>query len=400
MARQELEKVVAAQALEAAKEVLQHLQNWAVQLEEKGERKPRELSQLYGQVRRIRDYLNRSIGAHMHPVELDLNEEDCNTLASCCVFSLQGIGMTLRFTRDLASNERAWLEEKRDNLTKLVITLATEEIKVIPAPGGPKPPVPMARLAMDQVRRKVLHGVKEEEGGTEQGKKPREQPSDGGNEPEPASKPQIQTGAWTGGWSGKRHPLADSPTAESLSAGGLDRRKGDRRAADRHDGDLDKLESGVREEEDERHGGLTLDSRLIRDPRLRTMLVLDVRALERARAAKDYRLSAVHLCSVCEAVVVDVALARRGALDLKGTPENWKLDDVIRDLLGEKFSTSDRASLYHLIACRNLIRPSIQLHNPIVVTQGTLTKMIDFVQHLLVELGVCGSGSELPTKGT
>ncbi|MHC4079460.1 MAG: hypothetical protein ACYST0_13580, partial [Planctomycetota bacterium] len=310
-------------------------------------------------------------------------------------------------------------EEKRDNLSKLVVSLATEEIKVIPAPGGPKPPVPMARLAMDQVRRKVLHGAKEEED-TEKDKKLQEQPSDGGNEPEHAPKPKIQTGAWTGAWSGKRNPLPESSTAESPTAEGeevppskpdgdrrqydrleLDRRKGDRRAADRHDGDLHQLESGLKDEEDERHGGLTLDSRLVRDPRLRTMLVLDVRALERARAAKDYRLSAVHLCSVCEAVVVDVALARRGALDLKGTPENWKLDDVIRDLLGEKFSTSDRASLYHLIACRNLIRPSIQLHNPIVVTQGTLTKMIDFVQHLLVELGVCGSGSELPTqKGT
>ena len=128
------------------------------------------------------------------------------------------------------------------------------------------------------------------------------------------------------------------------------------------------------------------------------MLVLDTRALERAHMAKDYRLSAVHLCSVFESVVVDVALARRSELALKGTPENWKLDEVIRDVLGEKFSSSDRASLYHLVACRNLIRPSIQLHNPIVVTQATLKKMVDFVQGMLIELGVSGSANSKQVK--
>jgi len=123
------------------------------------------------------------------------------------------------------------------------------------------------------------------------------------------------------------------------------------------------------------------------------MIVLDTRALERARVAKDYRLSAVHLCSVCEAVVVDVALTRRDKVKLKGTPETWRLDEVIKALLGDKFTTSDRASLFHLVACRNLIRPSVQLHNPIVVTRTTLKTMIEFVQKLLIELGVCGSGS-------
>ncbi len=170
-----------------------------------------------------------------------------------------------------------------------------------------------------------------------------------------------------------------------------DRRKRTRRAMDKPPADLESLESDLQEEEEHKRGSLTLDARLVRDPRLRTMLVLDTRALERAHMAKDYRLSAVHLCSVFESVVVDVALARRSELSLKGTPENWKLDDVIRHVMGDKFSSGDRASFYHLVACRNLVRPSVQLQNPIVVTRATIKKMVDFVQRMLVELGVAGS---------
>ncbi len=416
MARQELEKVVAAQALEATKEVLQHLQKWAAQLEQKREQKPRELAQNYGRVRRLRDYLARSLGAPVHPVELNIDDDDCNSLASCCVFALQGIGMQLRYARDLASSDRAWLEEKRDNLHDLVLELATEEIHVIPSPGGPKPHVPLVRVLMNEVRNRTRPKAL--------GADDTPQDAASAGEGDSQEEPTIQTGGWTGEWSGTRNPLPstwegsevnqDSATSASdgLDATGAgtdiqrreldrcepDRRKRTRRAMDKPPADLESLESDLQEEEEHKRGGLALDARLVRDPRLRTMLVLDTRALERARMAKDYRLSAVHLCSVFESVVVDVALARRGELGLKGTPENWKLDEVIRDVLGQKFSSSDRASLYHLIACRNLIRPSIQLHNPIVVTQATLKKMVDFVQGMLIELGVSGSANSKQAK--
>ena len=159
MTCQELDKVVAAQTLEATKEVLQHLQQWAAQLEEKGEYQPREMTQLYGQVRRIRDYINRSIPAHTHPVTLDLDERDCNLLASCCVFALQSIAMQLRYKRDLAEGDRIWFESKRDNLSKLVLELATDEVKVIPSQGGPKPIAPAVRRVLDLIRAKLFKSV-------------------------------------------------------------------------------------------------------------------------------------------------------------------------------------------------------------------------------------------------
>lgn len=449
MAGQELDKVVAAQALEAAKVVLQHLQKWAVQLEQRGEEKPRELSQLYGKVRRIRDYLTRGMGAHMATVELDLTDDDRNVLASCLVFSLHGVGMELRYAKGLAPHDRAWLEEKRQTLSDLAVELATEDVKIIPSPGTTKQPVAVVRMVMDRVRKKIRGGgVETKTGGmggartggagmpgtmgapwTQNTEQPQDQPAGG------KPKRKIQTGAWTDAWSGHRNPLppvdGESPVAEEgpppVSPSGPDtggfspvlrdpgpqkpRRddmpRADESASDtesqtprfsRRKSDLEDLKAGVKEEQEQREleEALRLDSRLVRDPRLRTMVVLDLRALERARAAKDYRLSAVHLCSVCEGVVVDVALTKREKVKLKGTPETWRLDEVIKALLGDRFTTSDRASLFHLVACRNLIRPSVQLHNPIVVTRATLKKMIEFVQRLLIELGVAGSGTSTP----
>jgi hypothetical protein len=462
MAGQELDKVVAAQALEAAKVVLQHLQKWAVQLEQRGEEKPRELSQLYGKVRRIRDYLTRGMGAHMATVELDLTDDDRNVLASCLVFSLHGVGMELRYAKGLAPHDRAWLEEKRQTLSDLAVDLATEDVKIIPSPGTTKQPVAVVRMVMDRVRKKIRGGGTETTTGGMGATRPggvrpggpggaggggagmpgtmgapwtqkTEQPADQAGEGKPKRK--IQTGAWTDAWSGHRNPLppidGETPTAEVESppvsqsdpgTGGFsptlrspattgpqtprvaDTPVSDEQASDtesstprfgRRKSDLDDLKAGVKEEQEQREleEALQLDSRLVRDPRLRTMIVLDLRALERARAAKDYRLSAVHLCSVCEAVVVDVALTKREKVKLKGTPETWRLDEVIKALLGDRFTTSDRASLFHLVACRNLIRPSVQLHNPIVVTRATLKKMVEFVQRLLVEMGVAGSGT-------
>ena len=438
MARQKLEKVVAAQALEAAKAALHHLQKWSVQLEQKGDKKPRGFSQLYARARRIRDYLSRAMASHMHPVELDLDDRDCNVLASCLVFSLHGVGMELRYGKDLAPHDRAWLEEKREALSDLAVDLATEDIKIIPSPGTTKQPVAVVNMVMDRVRKKVRSvgtAAPRTQGGEEPGDKPART----------KAKRNIQTGAWTDAWTGHRNPLPNlhedepaanddeqqakeddhatggfgpalrDPSMHSLATGSTPRvgtggadpverstsgPGSGVRWSEAHDGDLEQLKSGVQEEQEEQEEqeGLALDSRLVRDPRLRTMIVLDIRALERARAASDYRLSAVHLCSVCEAVVVDVALTRRDKVKVKGTPETWRLDEVVKALLGDKFTTSDRASLFHLVACRNLIRPSIQLHNPIVVTRATLKTMIEFVQRLLVELGVCGSGSGSPSS--
>lgn len=461
MAGHELDKVVAAQALEAAKVVLQHLQKWAVQLEQRGEAKPRELSQLYGKVRRIRDYLTRGMGAHMATVDLDLTDDDRNVLASCLVFSLHGVGMELRYGKDLAPNDRAWLEEKRQTLSDLAVELATEDIKIIPSPGTTKQPVAVVRIVMDRVRKRIRGGGSEEPTGVGGGAvrggavggaglrgtmgapwdqdEPPDQPGQG------KPKRKIQTGVWTDAWSGHRNPLPpvdeETPAAQerpqrlgpgepgpgSGGSGGFGpvlrdpsvrspatqgpprQPSGERDMHEAHvsdsgsegprfgrrKSDLEDLKLGVKEEQEQREleEALQLDSRLVRDPRLRTMIVLDIRALERARVARDYRLSAVHLCSVCEAVVVDVALTKRDKVKLKGTPETWRLDEVIKALLEDTFTTSDRASLFHLVACRNLIRPSVQLHNPIVVTRATLKKMVEFVQRLLVELGVAGSGT-------
>lgn len=362
MACQELERSVAAQALEAAKSVLQHLRKWAFQLKSRHEHKPRELSQLYGSVRRIRDRLSHGMEAYGSPVEVNLDDEDCNVLVSCLVFSLQGVGTRLSYGKDLDARDRSWLEDKRRSLFDLAVELATEEVKIIPSPGTTKQPVALVRMVMDRVRRKVRAGV--------------------------------MTGHWTRQRTGPEpahETQTEARTDVDSSAAGLEpglneaQNQGDQGDQGNQGNQGNQEDLGGLEELEE---ALTLDARLLRDARLRTMVVLDMRAMERAQAAKDYRLAAVHLCSVCEAVVVDVALVRHDEIKLQGSPDTWRLDEVIGTLLGERFTTGDRASLYHLVACRTLVRPSIQLQSPVVVTRTTLEGMVEFVQRLLIALGV------------
>ncbi len=47
--------------------------------------------------------------------------------------------------------------------------------------------------------------------------------------------------------------------------------------------------------------------------------------------------------------------------------------------------------MFHLLSCKNLVRPTVQLTNPIVVTKQTWEKMLDFVHRFLVETGLSGS---------
>lgn len=112
-------------------------------------------------------------------------------------------------------------------------------------------------------------------------------------------------------------------------------------------------------------------------------MVLETKALNRAMDFGDQRLSAVHLSSIFEGVVIDVALQRRQELGLRGTPESWQLGKIVPVIFGSRFAGTDRNTVHHLVNCKNLVRPSVQLVNPLVVTRQTVVKMIEFVQCLL-----------------
>ena len=142
--------------------------------------------------------------------------------------------------------------------------------------------------------------------------------------------------------------------------------------------------------------GDQIDPHLIRDPRLRSMMTLDLRAYARAIKAEDYRLAAIHLASVLEGAVLDHAMPRVRDLGLSGPPDSWKLNKILAVVMID-FSAHDRALLAHLMGTMNMIRPSTQLGQPVVVTKKILEDMRGFVHRILGILGLLGSTRPVST---
>ena len=72
MIRQTVDKVVALCFLESAKSVLEALGRHRMEMAHDSIDPPRELATCYGGVRRVRDYLQRTISVPSDQVEIDL----------------------------------------------------------------------------------------------------------------------------------------------------------------------------------------------------------------------------------------------------------------------------------------------------------------------------------------
>ena len=71
MAHDRVEQELAAQLLEATKNVLDHLSRWKFEAHDRGEDVPREVARTFGKVRPLRDYLKRCASSYQ-AVDLDL----------------------------------------------------------------------------------------------------------------------------------------------------------------------------------------------------------------------------------------------------------------------------------------------------------------------------------------
>jgi hypothetical protein len=142
--------------------------------------------------------------------------------------------------------------------------------------------------------------------------------------------------------------------------------------------------------------GALVDPRHVHDPRLRALMILDLRAFERAVEAHDYRLAAVHLSSITEGAVLDHAIPRRTELGLVGAPDSWNPQEILINVMGEMVTPKDRSVLYHVFAARNLIRPTAQLVAPSVVTLQSLDRLLEFVRRALRHMGFQACSEEAP----
>jgi hypothetical protein len=398
--------MVAAQLLEATKGVLDHLRTWQTRLSQSGEEGPAGIPQIYGAVRRLRDYLQRlAVSSYTREVPVNLGPDEENLLVSCAVHHIGCIDLELQ-ERTHNPQDAAWLESARQSLSAWAVRLASRPVARIPSPDAVRLNTPTVRAVIAAIARAGAEAA--------QAKRPRPAAPDarlGGPAAPRLSSPRAVTAAGA--------PVAPTPlypTVEPASGAvppALDIRPGYEfpaaapvdfapatagidpfAAVAKHAG------GGAPVPRAGAGGGpegipyveLMLDPRMVRDPRLRTMIAMDLGALERTAAAQQYRLAMVHLASVLEGVVVDHALPRQKQLDIPGLPESWKIERILDKCMGDKLTSMDRPCLLQLVAARHLVRPAVQLNSPMAVTAATLDKAADFVRRVLSALGYTGLG--------
>lgn len=350
--RKTVGKLIANQACEALQEVMNHLQEWSMNLDGvSAPDRPGHLRADYGRVRRLRDYFRNLIRAHALPV-VDLDDEDSNQLVSCCMFSAENIETYMQKNR-VNDAQKKWMQDNLSNLYWIAMEFATAPVKLIDGPGHHKIPTNDTRRILNKINARVA----ESRAASCEENKSDEEP--------------VETNlAWDSSANVEEEAGDNMVVAQPLAAA-----RGDSTP------NTGSVPANL----------LDLDTQMVKDPRLRSILLMDLKALSLAMHAKDSRLSSIVLSAVFESVVADIALQNRSELGLQGTPDGWNLSKVVPAILGGRSSAPDRNTLFHLLSCKNLVRPTVQLTNPIVVTKQTLEKMLDFVRRFLVETGLSGS---------
>lgn len=394
MVKRQIEKVVAVHFLEATKEVLEHLSRWTVDPSSRVEA-PKGLGQLYGSARRLRDYLQRCVSAYPQIVEIDLSEDDENLLVSCGIHTLGRLD-TVDPSKPIRPEERGLNDEKKRLLIEWCQALATRPPQRIPVPNKIETTTPTVRGVIAMINKRFgspnarpMEILKATFG-------PNQVASDRGER-----KPLHSTGVVADFGSGIAQPMQQPHVAPTPQSPPL--------AADRWAQEALARESLSELAEEVAKSGPPvarprpsadlIDSQRLRDPRLRSMALLDLRAFDRAHELHDHRLALVHLGSIFEGAVIDYALSRRKELELTGSVETWSLELVLRKALADRFAATDKGRLVHLVAARTLIRPALQLQTPIGVTATWLAELQTFARRIFAELGLIGSGGVDMTPG-
>jgi hypothetical protein len=356
MVRCQVKKVVAVCFLESAKSAMEQLGQYRMQMAQKAFDVPRDLTSMYGELRRLRDYLQRCVASYPDAVELDFTPNDQNLLVACCRRSVELLDHRLENGKSLSGQEHEWLVRKLKVLSDWAVEFAQKPLVELPLPRFGSTTTG-ARALTTRINAKLYNST---------------------------GMPGFHSGA----------DLAQLPHSgvERASTGFQSERE---QSLPEDDSATPAPESPDDGAGTEGNGALRFDVRQIRDPRLRSLMVLDLRAYDRAVQASDHRLAAVHLSSILEGAVLDHAMPRRVELALTGGPDSWNPQEILLRILGEHCTPKDRGFIYHVFTARNLIRPTSQLVSPTVVTPSSLQKLTEFVCRALREMGfTTGAGAE------
>lgn len=351
-----VKKVVAICFLEAAKQTLEHLGAFRLELSQKGASGPAELPRLYGELRRLRDYLARCASAYQDSVTLELTDPDATLVVACCRRAVEAIEHRL-VDGAVPPDEREWLIKKRTVLGDWAVELAAKPLVELPLHRLGSGVGEATRALNARLQDKVFGDVGKRLWIVAPG----------------SSKPSLATGIEA---AGDAAAVGSKPASDPQDAGDVG-------AAAREPAAAASAEPA---------GGAAaatplLDHRKLRDPRLRALLGVDLAAFERCQAAGDHRLATVLLASVLESVLLDHAIPRRTEFGLTGPPDGWDLQELLQQAMGDAALPKDRALAFHLFGARNLLRPALQMVAPAVVTAASLDRLREFVERVLHTLG-------------
>ncbi|MBL9077024.1 MAG: hypothetical protein JNL08_05950 [Planctomycetes bacterium] len=349
----QVKKVVVVCFLEATKMTLEHLAAYRLELTQRptSPSSP-DLARLYGELRRLRDYLQRCASAYQDNADLDLSTADQGLLVACCRRGVESIDHRLVGDQLVNGDEKRWLQKKRQVLADWAVELAEKPLVELPMPRVSPTPTEGGRALLARLQQKLFGDVAN--------RQKIRAPTSGIN--------SVTAGVRSFGdeFVSVEPPPEDDDSAAAPARAGF----------------------GLPEVVDE-IPQLVSSSRF-HEPRLRALVAMDLAALARARTAKDWRLATVLLAAVVEAAVLDHAMARRAELALTTSPDTWNVQDLLVQLMGDALSPKDRAHVYHLFASRNLLRPALQLTTPTVVTQATFDRVFEFAQRAAHHMGFGG----------
>ena len=107
----QVKKVVALCLAEAAKLTLDHLGAHRLESSQQGMSGGNDLTRLYGEVRRLRDLLQRSVNAFHDLIDLELPAADAQLLVACCRRAVEAIEVRVR-TQRVTAEEKQLLQRK------------------------------------------------------------------------------------------------------------------------------------------------------------------------------------------------------------------------------------------------------------------------------------------------
>jgi hypothetical protein len=373
MPQVQVKKVVAVCFLEAVKLALEQLGARRLEQASQGPRADNEFPRVYGEIRRLRDYLQRCVSGYQDQVDLDLTPPDTGLLVACCRGVVDAIEQKLE-ERALTPDERQWLQKKLTIIADWTVELAQKPLTELPLPRTTHVPGEAMRKLTVRLQQKCFGDVNS---------RPKIVPPSAINNPNgsnsiaqglPSFGEQLRTTVPT------ESAIAATPASEMqtmVSTGPLGLR--------------------IPDETPEPVSSTALfDHRKMRDPRLRALVGMDVLAYERCLEASDWRIATILLAAILESAVLDHVATRRTEFGLSGSPDSWNPVDLLLSALGSRANPKDRSLGYHLFAARNLLRPATQMVNPTVVTPASFDRLRDFVQRSLHGLGFGPGTQTLP----